>query len=61
MSKPVPSATLIRRASRAVARVDRDGLRGITLLSIEEIEAMAIMLAALGFPITDISDEGEQT
>ena len=60
MAEPAAAATVIRRASRAVARVDREGLRGITLLSIEEIEAMAIMLAILGFPIAD-KPEGEET
>ncbi len=60
MAEPAPAATVIRRASRAVARVDREGLRGITLLSVEEIEAMAIMLAILGFPIPD-KPEGEET
>ena len=39
---------LTSRVRRALARVDRDGLRGVTLLSLEEIEAMALWIAATG-------------
>lgn len=35
-------------AARGLGRIDRDGLRGMTLLSIAEIEAMAVALTVLG-------------
>lgn len=35
-------------AGRGVGRVDRDGLRGATLVTMEEIAAMAAMLAVFG-------------
>lgn len=57
MAEPV--ATILARASRAVARIDREGLRGVTMLSIREIEAMAIVLAAYGFPLAGTSTKGE--
>lgn len=37
-----------RLAARGLGKVDRHGLRGATLVSMEEIAAMAGMLAALG-------------
>lgn len=39
---------LTERAARGVGKVDRDGLRGATLVSADEVEAMAILLAVLG-------------
>lgn len=46
---PVPDAkTSLIRARGAVRKVDLHGRRGITLLSIDEIEAMAIWLVVLG-------------
>ncbi len=48
MTEPLPLPELTRRVRRALARVDRDGLRGVTLLSLEEIEAMALWIAAAG-------------
>jgi hypothetical protein len=39
---------LTERASRGVGKVDRDGLRGASLVSLDEVEAMAILLAVLG-------------
>lgn len=35
-------------AARALGRIDRDGLRGITLISVNDIEAMAVALVILG-------------
>lgn len=40
-------------AARAVGKIDRDGVRGATLLSVDETIAMAGILVALGLiPIT---------
>ncbi|PQV56376.1 hypothetical protein LX70_02642 [Defluviimonas denitrificans] len=39
---------LTERAARGVGKVDRDGLRGATLVSADEVEAMALLLAILG-------------
>jgi len=39
---------MIELAARAVGRIDRDGLRGVTLVSTEEIWAMALTLVRLG-------------
>lgn len=44
----LPMDHIIKRASIALGKVDLWGHRGITNLSIEEAEAMALLLAALG-------------
>lgn len=45
-------------AARALGRVDRDGVRGLTSLSVNDIETMALALVILG--LTSISpDQGE--
>lgn len=41
-------AELLTLAQRGVGRVDRDGMRGATLVTIEEVAAMAALLALLG-------------
>ncbi|MCU0826621.1 MAG: hypothetical protein MUE52_04280 [Tabrizicola sp.] len=43
---------VIEGASRAVGKIDMHGLRGITGLSITEIEDMALALVALGLIAT---------
>lgn len=46
---PIDPATMILRASRALGKVDLHGTpRGVTMITTEEIEAMALLLAALG-------------
>lgn len=45
---PMDDRQMIELAARAVGRIDRDGLRGVTLVSIEEIWAMALTLVRLG-------------
>lgn len=35
-------------AARALGRIDRDGLRGLTSLSLADIEALALALVILG-------------
>lgn len=39
---------MFEAAARALGRIDRDGLRGLTGVSVNEIAAMAGTLAALG-------------
>ncbi|WP_413851700.1 hypothetical protein [Albidovulum sp.] len=41
-------AELTVRARRGIGKVDRSGLRGATLVSADEVEAMAMLLAILG-------------
>jgi len=51
MAKPVTPLTheaMLTLAARGVGRVDRDGARGATLVTVEEIEAMACVLALCG-------------
>lgn len=43
---------MLETASRALGKVDLWGLRGITLLSIDQIEAMACLLVAFGLVAT---------
>ena len=50
MTERLSTSDLTSRVRRAVARVDRDGLRGVTLLSLEEIEAMALWIALTALP-----------
>lgn len=42
-------------AARALGRIDRDGVRGLTSLSVNDIEAMALALVILG--LTSISPD----
>ncbi|SOC19601.1 hypothetical protein [Rhodobacter maris] len=39
---------LMTRAARGLGKIDQHGPRGVTLVSFEEIEAMAGLLACLG-------------
>ncbi|MCB1395936.1 MAG: hypothetical protein KDJ98_08180 [Rhodobacteraceae bacterium] len=41
-------AEMLDRAARAVGKVDLYGRRGATMVSLDEVEAMAITLALLG-------------
>jgi len=45
---PVAPRPMLVHASRALGRVDLHGHRGLTMLSIDEIEAMALLLALFG-------------
>lgn len=49
---PLPALDVLRLASRALGKVDLWGRRGVTMLSIDECEAMALLLAALGLIAT---------
>lgn len=60
MSADAPSAaTVIKRAVEAVSHVDQWGRRGITDLSVEQIEALVI-IAAFALPVIGVKQEGEQ-
>ncbi|WP_054006422.1 hypothetical protein [Cypionkella psychrotolerans] len=55
MSLPVqtlPAAAILARASAAIGKVDLWGKRGVTMLSVDETEAMALLLAPLGLAPT---------
>ena len=56
--KRLTIAELTERAARGVGKVHRDGLRGASQVSMDEVEAMALLLAALG--VTPI-DPGSYT
>ena len=45
---PRPADDVLRHASRAIGKIDLWGRRGVTMVSADEIEAMALLLAALG-------------
>lgn len=45
---PIDARIMQERAARALGVVDHWGKRGLTMLSLEEIEAMALTLASLG-------------
>ncbi|WP_126976501.1 hypothetical protein [Frigidibacter oleivorans] len=47
----VPTArSVLSTAARALGKVDHWGTRGLTMLSQDEIEAMALALVLLGLP-----------
>lgn len=46
--RPRPADDVVRHASRAIGKIDLWGRRGVTMVSADEIEAMALLLAALG-------------
>lgn len=45
---PMADRQMIEMAARAVGRIDSEGLRGVTLVSTEQIWAMALTLVRLG-------------
>lgn len=45
---PLRPRDVLTRASTAVGKVDLYGRRGVTMLSCDECEAMAVLLAILG-------------
>jgi hypothetical protein len=56
----VPALTLtdvLTRAARGVGKVDYHGLRGATMISRDEIEAMAALLAMLGLTALHPGDD----
>jgi hypothetical protein len=47
---PIDEHLMLVRAARALGKIDLYGERGVTMCSADEIEAMALLLAALGLP-----------
>jgi len=45
---PIAPLDMLARASCGLGKVDLHGRRGVTMLSIDEAEAMALLLAQLG-------------
>lgn len=43
-------AEMLERAASALGKIDAWGRRGVTMVTADEIEAMACLLAALGLP-----------
>lgn len=54
---PIPADDMLRHASRAIGKVDLWGRRGVTMISADEIEAMALLLAAMGLVATPPGQE----
>jgi hypothetical protein len=50
MAEPMQLAAMIRNAAIGAGKIDRWGARGATMVNVTEIEAMALLLAALGLP-----------
>jgi len=59
MSDAPSAATVHRLAAEAVRHVDQWGHRGITDLSVEQIEALVIVVA-VALPVIGVKQEGEQ-
>lgn len=59
MSDAPSAATVRQRAAEAVRHVDQWGRRGITDLSVEQIEARVIV-TAFALPVIGVRKEGEQ-
>lgn len=49
---PMTEREMLEHASRALGRIDRDGDRGVTMVTKEEIWAMAMTLVHLGLVAT---------
>ncbi len=45
---PRPADDVFRHTSTALGKIDLYGPRGLTMVTFDEIEAMALLLAALG-------------
>ena len=48
MTARLSEAQILRRAATGLGKVDTYGARGVTLVTIDEIEAMAALLAICG-------------
>ena len=55
MSAPtaLPTAIILARASTALGKVDLHGRRGVTMLSVDETEALALLAALVGLVPTE--------
>ncbi len=45
---PILARDMLERASRALGKVDLHGRRGVTMLSLDETEALALVAASCG-------------
>lgn len=61
MTRPFSEPEMLELARSAVGKVDRLGLRGATLVTMEEIVAMATSLACLGIVPPQPTEEGART
>ena len=62
MSKRFTEDEMLSLARRAVRKVDRFGPRGVTLVTMQEIEAMAVALVCFGLsPNTRFPEEGARS
>lgn len=46
--EPIAERTMLERAARGLGKIDFWGARGLTMVTTEELEAMALTLASLG-------------
>ena len=53
---PMPSPTVLALVESALGKVDLWGRRGLTMLSLDEIEAMALLLAVFAAPREAIAE-----
>ena len=58
--QPLAPRDTLTRASAALGKVDLYGRRGVTMLSFDECEAMAVLLAALGLVPTQPGNPAPQ-
>lgn len=50
MSDPMSRDEILSHAGRAIGKVDRDGTRGLTCLTMVETEALVLVAVAAGVP-----------
>ena len=50
MAERISTSLMLTQAGHALGKLDRHGPRGASYVTYAEIEAMALTLAALGFP-----------
>lgn len=48
MTNAISQGDMLERASRALGKVDLHGRRGVTMLSVDETEALALLVATFG-------------
>lgn len=58
---PLAMPQILIRASRALGKIDQYGARGVSMLSSDEVEAMALLLAVLGLVPTRMGEMPPET
>jgi hypothetical protein len=58
---PLSMQQILSRASSGLGKVDLWGRRGVTMLSMDEAEAMALLLASLGLVPTKPGQDAPET